>query len=987
MVKSKLEFQTFAARFNVKIKSIRADNWAYASALFKTACDNDQQDLTFCAVGGHWQNGIAERHIGVITQTARTLLLHAIANWPGVVNEEFWPFAIRHACTFHNASIRSDTGKSPHHLFTGNPAPWKMEDFRVFGSPVFVLDKKLQDGDSLSKWKARSWMGVYVGHSLAHAGNVPVIYNPQTTHITPQFHVIFDDQFSTVSTNSSELTTEHFEDLYNKSTWLHKDDFAETEDLHLFETYWATPPISKQVLPRGNKRKKTQQLSLQSTMRNNRHNEVDYDCNTMNDITPTSLNIGSEPANNSEPAFIGEPAITGKQINTSKPAISGESALTNLPANTRDPATLHNDNNISLNTLLNLPEKHRVNLVQTPCSLPFQELKASLGINAEVYTAQRALTSPSDMNHNDTSETMPDNFVSLLTYDILSHTLPLCPLAFNACNNKEDILTQSQMLKTEHSADFIACQRNEIDGLQKFKVMDIEHISNLPARAKLISSIWSYRRKRLPNGVLLKHKSRLCVNGKEQAFGRDYWETYAPVASWATIRLLMLLSTILNLKTRQVDYTQAFPQAALDEPVFMKIPQGWYINSTGDLIQHEDPKYNDTSHYFRLKRNLYGCKQAARNWFKHLTMGLLKEGFTQSKTDCCLFLRKDCILVVYVDDCLIFSRSDAVIDNLIKALSSSFLLQDKGDVSAFLGVQIKKDLENKSFHLTQPGLIQQVINDIGMNQYGKGKDTPVDSILHCDKEGSERVETWNYRSIIGKLNYIANSTRPDISMAVHQCAKYCSNPKAIHELAVKRIVRYLLATKDKGLILKPTTTLTLDMFVDADFAGMWHKEFADLRDNVLSRTGFVITFCGCPISWCSKLQTEIALSTTESEYIALSTATRDLLPLRRILEDITSSSFISLAPRTSQHPSVTYTLPPSKVYEDNAACIVLATTETHFKPRTKHISLKYHHFHDQIRLGHLEIIKVDTHSNIADIFTKPLSKLKFEKLRQLLMGW
>jgi hypothetical protein len=148
----------------------------------------------------------------------------------------------------------------------------------------------------------------------------------------------------------------------------------------------------------------------------------------------------------------------------------------------------------------------------------------------------------------------------------------------------------------------------------------------------------------------------------------------------------------------------------------------------------------------------------------------------------------------------------------------------------------------------------------------------VDSILHSDPSGASRTEAWNYRSIIGKLNYIANNTRPDISMAVHQCAKYCSQPKAIHELAVTRIIRYLLSTKEKGLILKPNTSLALDMYVDADFAGMWHKEYAELRENVLSRTGFVILFCGCPIMWCSKLQTEIALSTTESEYIALSTA-------------------------------------------------------------------------------------------------------------------
>jgi hypothetical protein len=169
-------------------------------------------------------------------------------------------------------------------------------------------------------------------------------------------------------------------------------------------------------------------------------------------------------------------------------------------------------------------------------------------------------------------------------------------------------------------------------------------------------------------------------------------------------------------------------------------------------------------------------------------------------------------------------------------------------------------------------------------------------------------------------------------MAVHQCAKYCSKPKAIHELAVKRIVRYLMVTKDKGLILRPSQSLTLDMYVDTSFTGMWHKEYAELRENVLSRTGFVITFCGCPITWCSKLQTEIALSTTESEYIALSTATRHLLPLRRILEDITTVTFINLQkPHSSPNPTST-SLSPSKVYEDNTACIVLATTESAFKP-------------------------------------------------------
>jgi hypothetical protein len=487
------------------------------------------------------------------------------------------------------------------------------------------------------------------------------------------------------------------------------------------------------------------------------------------------------------------------------------------------------------------------------------------------------------------------------------------------------------MLKAPDAEHFIKCQKDEIAGLNKFDVMDIHNIKDLPPRAKLLSSIWSYRRKRLPNGVLLKYKARICVNGKEQEFGRDYWETYAPVASWTTIRLLILLSSIMNLKTRQVDYTQAFPQAALNDPVYMKIPQGWYVNSEGSLVQHDNPKYNDTHHYLKLKRNLYGCKQAARNWYKHLSEGLLAEGFTQSSIDRCLFLRKDCILLVYVDDCLIFSPSNDTIDTLIQSLSTKFLLQDEGDVSAFLGVQVATDPTSKTITLSQPGLIEQVIRDVGLDQYSKGKDTPADTILHADSNGAERQQTWNYRSVIGKLNYIANNTRPDISMAVHQCARFSSKPKALHELAVKRIIRYLYATKDKGITFRPSNDFSLNMYVDADFAGMWHKEHAHLRDSVLSRSGFVILFAGCPITWGSKLQTEIALSTTESEYIALSTATRDLLPLRQLLTDIGTNSFVKI-PLTSTADSIhTPTLRPSIVYEDNTACIVLCTTESNFK--------------------------------------------------------
>jgi len=318
-------------------------------------------------------------------------------------------------------------------------------------------------------------------------------------------------------------------------------------------------------------------------------------------------------------------------------------------------------------------------------------------------------------------------------------------------------------------------------------------------------------------------------------------------------------------------------------------------------------------------KNLYGCKQAARNWFQFLKQGLLKEGFVQSKNDPCLYLRNDCILVVYTDDCLIFSPSGSIIDTIIKNLSDTYLLEDQGNVQDYLGIWIVQDPTTKSISMTQSGLIESVINDVGLTSSSNGKTTPADSILYPDPDGAPRQDPWHYRSIIGKLNFIAQNTRPDISFAVHQCARFSLNPTLLHELAIKRIIRYLIYTRDKGLILQPTKDLHLDMYVDADFVGMWHRHHSALRDNVPSRTGYIITFCGCPIHWVSKLQSEIALSTTESEYLALSMATRDLLPIRHLLQELHHHSLIHFPSDVFTNTTRTNTLSATTIYEDNEA--------------------------------------------------------------------
>ena len=213
-------------------------------------------------------------------------------------------------------------------------------------------------------------------------------------------------------------------------------------------------------------------------------------------------------------------------------------------------------------------------------------------------------------------------------------------------------------------------------------------------------------------------------------------------------------------------------------------------------------------------------------------------------------------------------------------------------------------------------------------------------------------------------------------MATHQCARFNTNLKLCHERAIKHICRYLLGTKDKGIFYRPDPSRGLECHVDADFAGGWSTGESSNPEAVLSQTGYVISYAGCPIYWRSKLQTEIALSTTESEYIALSMAMREVLPFLNLMKEI--QEFL---PVNKSEPKFFCT-----VWEDNRSCIKVAESPK-FTPRTKHIALKYHHFRQFVSDGTIRINAIDTLEQMADIFTKPLDAVKFVYLRKKLCGW
>jgi hypothetical protein len=480
------------------------------------------------------------------------------------------------------------------------------------------------------------------------------------------------------------------------------------------------------------------------------------------------------------------------------------------------------------------------------------------------------------------------------------------------------------------------------------------------------------RKRRIDTREIYKWKARLTVHGGKQTQGVNFWETYAPVVNWTSIRLYLILSVLNNFHTRQIDFVLAYPQADVECEMYMEIPRGF---------EHAGSR---KTHALKLIKNIYGTRQAGRVWNQHIHNGLLERGYVQSTVDHCVYYHGKTVFLLYVDDG-IFAGPDAdAIDALIKSLQSDpacatqYNITDEGTLDDNLGVKIQQAVDGR-FTLTQPHLIQQILDDLGFKENSKTKKTPAlaSKILQRDIFGDTFQETWLYRSVVGKLNFLEKSTRGDISYPVHQCARFCSDPRGPHGEAIKRIGRYLMGTKDKGVIIDPNRN-SFECYVDADFCGNWDQDTAeDDPTTAKSRTGNVIKYAGCPIVWQSKLQTEVALSTNEAEYIALSTALRDVTSLMYILEEATAQGIPNIATVAQVH---------CRVFEDNSGALELARVPK-MRPRTKHLNVKYHHFREHVRKGLVTIHPISTLDQQADLYTKPLAQEPIEKFRSAIFGW
>ena len=543
------------------------------------------------------------------------------------------------------------------------------------------------------------------------------------------------------------------------------------------------------------------------------------------------------------------------------------------------------------------------------------------------------------------------------------------PISFSATSDP-DTMYWHQAMQQPDKREFLEAAKSEVKSH-----VDNEHFvlikrANLPKGTKVLASVWSMKRKRrILSREIYKWKARLNCHGGQQEHGVNFWETYSPVVNWFSIRLFLVTSILRNWETRQIDFVLAFPQADVECDIYMEIPVGFVL--TG----------NKKKYCLKLRKNIYGTKQAGRVWNKHVHKGLLKLGYKASKVDPCVYYKGQTVFMIYVDDGIFAGHDKKEIEGLIKELQKEFNVTDEGDLKEYLGVLVEKQADGRT-KLSQPQLIKQILNDLWFNDRTKAKPTPAPGgqVLEREIDAEPMNDDFHYRSVIGKANFLEKSTRPDIAVAVHQCARFSSDPKQSHADAVRYFGKYLQGTQDEGIYLDPDDDKSFECWVDADFLGQYVKGADDMELDAMtakSRTGFIITYAGSPITWGSKLQREAALSSTESEYMAISEAFRVLLPLMDFLE----AAHAMGVPMKLGAPVI-----HCKAFEDNSGALELARLPK-MRPRTRHIHVKYHHFREAVAKGRITVQHVSTTEQLGDALTKNLTRDLFVTLRKKYMGW
>ena len=483
---------------------------------------------------------------------------------------------------------------------------------------------------------------------------------------------------------------------------------------------------------------------------------------------------------------------------------------------------------------------------------------------------------------------------------------------------------------------------------------DTYELVELPPGKQTVGGRWVYAIK--PGADDDIYKARYVAKGFSQTYGVDYFSTFAPTTRLSTIRMVIQIAVQCDYIIHQMDVKSAYLNAPIDCEVYMEQPKGYEVESK------DGKKY-----VCKLLKSLYGLKQSASNWREVIKQFFIEHGCTQSESDQCVFIMNSTegklMYVIWVDDIIVIADSTKVMEHGKMILKERFKMKDLGTISRFLGINFTSYTDG-SISMDQSQYLLNLLERAGMESCNP-RSTPceVKSSAYYTEDDSV-IDEPEYRTIVGSLIYAMTCTRPDLSFVVSKLSQHLSRPTAGDWILLKQVLRYIKGTHHYTLhFTKSKSDLKLLGYSDSDWASC--------DENRRSFTGYCFQLCdnGPVVSWKSRKQPTVALSTCEAEYMALCETSQEAIYLSRVFKDLMQTD----------------TREPIPIFGDNQGSLDIVRNPVKHN-RTKHIDIRYHFIRELYQAQVIDVNHVNTGDNVADVMTKPVSKFKYESFRRSLFG-
>lgn len=861
-------------------------------------------------------NGIVERANRTIMEMVRAMMYHACAYLP------FWGEAV-HAAThiLRRSLARGHPSKSPMELYTGIKP--NISNLHVFGCDAYYM---VQEERRQGKLDEKARKGIFVGYD-DHNSTYYRVYDVDkcivTTSRDVKFHEeTFNEMRVLVTSTENEVTTSAANARVSED-----DSLPDAMMMKLIELF---PALTNATA-------------------------IDHEEARTSSSAPTRESVRENARTSSSAASVSERART-----------SSSAARTSSSANTQESVSVTaSREKTAAGVRPSQSTQSRGVEVRSNAGGTGESSKSAMSgtdrVSVSAATSDTDRVSASAAREGMSEESVPQrrstrekrNRFSLHQDDFAGTTYttintPQTTTTTQSTVKRAKIETATEQIPTTYTQAVTSreCKqwKNAIDDEVS------AHINNntwtvVKRRSdmNIVTTKWVFTKKMNESGEVVRYKARWVARGFTQEYGVDYQETFAPVLKAKSFRLIMALSATRNREVRQYDIKTAFLNARVHEDIYVTAPETV-------KIKHDE--------VLKLNKALYGLKQASMEWNVEMNDYLVSHGYMRCIKDTCIYIKvskSNNIIIVglFVDDILAsYNKRDmSEWTVFVRQLTSKYPLTDVGIAKHFLNIRITYDNNNITY-IDQQTYTNKVIATHNMNECTTSN-LPGDQNIQLN-DSKEEADAHEYRAIVGALIYASTWTRPDITHAVNMTSRYMQQPTQTHMRASKKIIRYMRATSEYGIRYNNNNSdskVTVSAYCDSDWAG----DKSDRR----STTGYCVYVNDNLISWNTKKQQTVALSSAEAELMAITEAVKEVIWIREMMTEM----------KYEIHT-------PMKIYSDNQSAIHMTHNDVD-QERTKHIATRHFFVREKIVSGEMDVEWVQSAKQTADIFTKALSVVPF----------